>query len=230
MGRKLAIIGAVVVGVVVIGLAGVFIYARVTDDDTPAKTVDNAAAPTDCQSATSVDGSWTVSPGSEVGYQVEEELALGAATTTAQGRTSDVTGSMTINGTTVSTAEFTAQMDTVKSSESRRDNQFRTRIMDVAQYPTASFTLTSPIDLGNIPSEGEKVTTNANGNLTIRGVTQPVTVELHAQRAGCEVRVDAQIPIEFADFGIPEASFPPAGVSVRDNGLLNVFLAFRQSA
>ena len=44
-------------------------------------------------------------------------------------------------------ASFSVPMDTIHSDKSQRDAQFDGRIMDVAQYPTGTFTLTSPIDL-----------------------------------------------------------------------------------
>ena len=46
------------------------------------------------------------------------------------GRTSDVTGSMTIDGASVDAVELVADMKTVKSDDSRRDGQFQGRIME----------------------------------------------------------------------------------------------------
>ena len=67
------------------------------------------------------------------------------------GRTSDVTGQLLVSGTTIESATFDVDLTTVTSDESRRDNQFRTRIMDTATHPTATFELTEPIELERGP-------------------------------------------------------------------------------
>ena len=66
------------------------------DDGTDATTTTAAA---DGADAGDLDGTWTIATGSEAGYRAEEILfgQSGAAT----GRTSDVTGSLDIAGTTV---------------------------------------------------------------------------------------------------------------------------------
>ena len=69
------------------------------------------------------------------------------------GETDAVTGDMTISGTTVESATFTADLTKVTSDQSNRDRQFQGRIMDTATFPDATFKLTSPIDLGEVPAE-----------------------------------------------------------------------------
>ena len=82
---------------------------------------------------------------------------LAGLDTEGAGRTSSITGSMTIDGTTVTDAEFTVDMTTFKSDDSRRDGQFNGRIMEVDTFPTATFALTAPIELGAIPADGESI-------------------------------------------------------------------------
>ena len=89
-----------------------------------------------------------------------------------------------IAGTTVSKADFTVGLATVKSDEDRRDNQFQGRIMDVADVPTATFTLTQPIELPSIPRRTKRSRSPATGDLTLRGVTKPVTFELTREPQG----------------------------------------------
>ncbi len=81
-----------------------------------------------------VSGSWTAGSGSQAGYRVNEVL-LGQ-NTTAVGRTSSVTGTLTLAGSTATAASFRVPMATVHSDKSQRDGQFDGRIMDVARYPT----------------------------------------------------------------------------------------------
>ena len=79
-------------------------------------------------------GTWTVGSGSIVGYRVNE-VPLGQ-NATAVGRTTSVTGHLTIAGTAATAASFSVPMDTIHSDKSQRDAQFDGRIMDVSQYPT----------------------------------------------------------------------------------------------
>ena len=64
-----------------------------------------------------VDGEWVIAADSEVGYRVEE--VINGLDKTANGRTKDVTGSIVIDGTTATSGEFTVDMTTVSTDQSR---------------------------------------------------------------------------------------------------------------
>jgi polyisoprenoid-binding protein YceI len=169
----------------------------------------------------SVSGTWNVSSGSQAGYRVSEVLA--GQSTTAVGRTSSVTGQFQISGTTVKAASFTVQMATVVSDQSQRNAQFDGRIMDVAQYPTAVFTLTKPIALGRIPAPGTVVHVPATGTLAMHGTTRPITISLSAERLSPSIEILGDYNIVFSDWQI---SNPSVGgfVTTADHGLLEVLL------
>ena len=183
---------------------------------------DSAGASSSGGSSSSVDGTWKVSAGSLAGYRIKETLF--GQSNTAVGRTSSVTGSITISGTQVSAGSFTVDMTTVKSDQSQRDHQFQGRIMDTAQFPTSTFVLTKPIDLGSVPADGVTVTETATGNLTLHGTTRPVTFTVQARKSGSTVSVSGSIPIVFADYNIDNPSGGPAQTS--DNGTLEFLLNF----
>ena len=70
----------------------------------------------------------------------------------ATGAADGVTGTVEIAGTTVvEPVDVEVDMTTFESPESQRDGQFQGRIMETAEFPTATFTLTEPIDLGRDP-------------------------------------------------------------------------------
>ncbi len=146
----------------------------------------------------------TSTSASVAGYRVKETLS--GQSKEAVGRTTDVEGSLTINGTTVSAANFTVDLTTVSSDDSRRDGQFQGRIMNTSQFPTATFKLTSPISLGVVPAVGETVTKKATGDLTMHGVTKRITFDVTAKRVSGEFRISAGIPIHFADYNIDNPS------------------------
>ena len=239
------IIGAVV-ALVVLFVGGPFVYINFIKEDAPARlTFDDATTSTAAGSGTTsstptsastaatgtptaanpIEGTWTVTDGSQVGYRVKEVLFGQSAE--AAGRTSDVTGQLTIAGTTVQAASFTADMTTVTSDEGRRDSQFNGRIMNTSQFPEATLTLTQPIDLGSVPGDLVQVTESVTADLTLRGVTQTVTFDLKARRNGANLEVNGSIPIIFADYGIPNPT--TAGITTEDHGELEFLIVLSKS-
>lgn len=166
--------------------------------------------------------SWVATADSTVGYRVTEVLF--GVDTEGVGRTNQVDGSLTIAGTTLATTDFTVDVATIESDDSRRDGQFRGRIMSADEFPTATFTLTAPVELGTEPIEGAAVEVSASGDLTLRGVTNPVTFDLTARVENSRIGVLGAIPVVFADYGIANPS--TGGITTEDNGLLEFVLVF----
>jgi polyisoprenoid-binding protein YceI len=208
---------------------GTWAYIEFLHGDSPERlalgTPAQAAAPAVTaarNSAAGVDGTWKATTGSQGGYRVKENLF--GQDTEAVGRTNGVDGELVIAGTTVKAATVTVDMASVASDESRRDNQFRGRIMNVAAYPTATFTLTKPIELPAVSTEGTRIAVPATGDLTLRGTTRKVTADLSARRHGDAIEVTGAVPVVFSDYGIPNPSFGP--VSTEDHGELEFLVVF----
>jgi len=182
-------------------------------------------------------GTWTVDPsigtfsvtestGTFVGFRVDEVLS-NAGEVEAIGRTPAVTGSLTLDGTTLTAATFEADMTQLVSDRSQRDNRMR-ESLDTTAHPTATFAMTEPADLGAQPAEGEVVDVEAVGELTVAGVTQPVTVPLQAAVTEGVLVVTGSFPVEFADFGVTAPSAPIV-VSVEDHGTVELQLFLTRS-
>lgn len=225
-------------------VGGTWVYLNVIRDDPPPRltlataeggdagsvgegtTSTTAGSGSGSTTPTGVAGDWkVVSNGTTVGYRVSETLF--GQRSEAVGRTSKVTGSLTITGTTVTKAAYSVDMASVTSSESQRDGQFRGRIMSVSSFPTATFELTTPIQLGSIPAPGKKIEVEASGKLTLRGQTRTVTFPLEAVLEEGRIRVLGTIGIDFGDYGIPNPSGGPA--SVGDEGDLEFLLVFERA-
>ncbi|MGI9648780.1 MAG: YceI family protein [Acidimicrobiia bacterium] len=171
-------------------------------DDAPDDDAPSEAAP--------LDGTWiidttagggTVEEGSFVGYRVQEELAsIGAKT--AVGRTTALSGSFTFEGSALSAASVVADLTQLKSDSGGRDGQMRTQSLETNTFPEATFTLTSPVELGAAPADGESFSVQAEGDLTIHGVTQSVIVPIAGQVVGETVVVVGLIQIVFEDYQI----------------------------
>jgi len=180
--------------------------------------------------STSTDGTWSVddSAGSFVGYRVQEQLA-GIGGNTAVGRTNAVTGSLTISGTSVTDVQISADLTQLKSDDDRRDGQLHQRGLETDSFPTATFKLTQPIDLGSVPANGQTITVTATGQLTLHGVTKTVQVPLQARLDGSTIEVVGSIEITFADYSItPPTSF--IALSVEDHGTMELQLFFTKSS
>jgi len=173
-----------------------------------------------------LDGTWSVdtSRGSFVGYRVQEQLA-GIGGNTAVGQTTAVTGSLTISGTSVTDVEVTADLTALKSDDERRDGQLQQRGLETDTFPTATFKLTQPIDLGSVPADGQTITATATGQLTLHGVTKTVQVPLQARLSGNTIEVVGSVDILFSDYSIiAPTSF--IALSVADHGTMELHLFF----
>ncbi len=232
MTKRTKTIIAVAVSVVVLVVGGPWVYINLIKDDAPDElslesttNTSGAMAPTSTSGSTTtndVSGTWTIAQDSVVGYRVKEVLF--GQDTEGVGRTSQVTGSLTIADSAVTKADFTVDMASIESDSGKRDSQFRGRIMDTLAYPTATFTLTSPITFPDTALTGTAFTIDATGDLSLRGTTKAVTFPLEAQLTDGTVRVAGKINIDFADWSIPNPGF--GGITTEDNGDLEFLLTF----
>ncbi len=220
-------------------LAGPYVYIHFIEGPTPAKLelpkAPNSASTSSASSApstsigttSSLDGSWNVGTGSLAGYRVQEVL-LGQSAT-AVGRTREIWGSLTIAGSTVTKGTFTVNMASVVSDQSERNAHFDGPIMGVSQYPTATLTLASPIELGALPANGVQARYNATGTLEMHGVTKTVTFTVSAERLNGTIDALADIAIRFSDWNIANPSIG-GFVTTANKGTLEILLHMTQGA
>jgi polyisoprenoid-binding protein YceI len=169
-------------------------------------------------------GSSADSTDSFVGYRVQEQLAsIGA--NTAVGRTPKVSGTLTISGTQLTAATITADLTALASDDQRRDGQLVSHGIETATYPTATFKLTAPVDLGADPTDGHEVDVTATGELTLHGQTKTVQIALKARLSGSIIEVVGSLPIAFSDYDI-QAPTSFAVLSVSDQGTMELQLFF----
>jgi polyisoprenoid-binding protein YceI len=119
---------------------------------------------------------WHIDPShSTVGFSVKHLMI-----STVRGRFSDFTAALNLDESTPthSGLEVTIKADSIDTRSDQRDNHLRSPdFFDVAQHPTLSFKSTKV--------EGDVNGTFAvTGNLTIRGITRPVTLKASYDGAG----------------------------------------------
>jgi polyisoprenoid-binding protein YceI len=181
-----------------------------------------------------LNGTWTIDQtigrfadfsDSFVGYRVDETLAQNRANT-AVGRTAQVTGTLALDGATITSVDVTADLTRLTSDDNRRDGQLHQQALETDLFPQATFKLTTPIDLGTAPVDGQAITATATGELTLHGVTKTVQVPIKARLSGDVVTVTGSLEIQFADFQIQQpVSF--AILSIEDHGTMEFQLHFR---
>lgn len=225
---KWVVVALVVTAIVLIG--GPYLFFAIFEGSTPGRLhlPPASGVPAGPLQPGPVSGTWQIGAGSIAGYRVNEILF--GQTHTAVGRTTHVTGGMVISGTEVTAADFTVALASVKSDQGSRDAQFRGPIMDTADYPHASFRLTSPIQLGAIPDVGRPISVPATGDLTMRGVRRSITFTLSAERVSATaIALNAEIPIHLSEWHIPNpTSFEVAQVG--NAGTLEVLLQLVRAA
>jgi polyisoprenoid-binding protein YceI len=220
--------------VVVVVLAGALVASEVlhnsADDQASLGAIATGQSPTGTASGaarTSPDGSWKVQPGDGVfvGYRIHEKLrGLDKEVT---GRTPGVTGTLTVAGTSIPAAAFSADLTGLKTDEPLRDNTIKRSGPETAKFPTATFKLTAPVTLPSAPKKGEKLSATAKGDLTVHGVTKPVEVPLDAQWDGDTIKVATSgqgVRLQFEDYGFAALEVPVA--TTDDFGFLEVQLLF----
>ncbi|OLT35543.1 YceI family protein [Rhodococcus sp. BGS-1C] len=225
MTKKWWIVGAIVVVLVALGVTvGPWAYGKfIAESDAPAATVSTSGA----QAATTddIDGTWTIVPGDEAnttaaGYTVDE--VLNGADVTVVGSTTDVSGEVTIENDTVTAGEVLVTTDSITTDNDRRDGQFRGNIFETATYPTATFAFDSPVDLSSIPDDGTTTTVTAEGTLTLKDQSRPVSVEMEVLQSGDTLIASGSIPTTWADFGIEPPSL--GFVTVEDSGSVDFLI------
>lgn len=172
-------------------------------------------------------GSFADFTSSWVGYRIDEELdPIGA--NTAVGRTPAVSGELTIEGTALTDVSIEADLTQLESDNGIRDNQIRGRGLQTDTFPTGTFELTEPLELGEVPAPDTPISVDATGELTLHGTTNPVTIALEAQLVEDLIVVVGSTEVALVDYGID----PPTGLrvlGVADTGTMEFSLLFSRS-
>lgn len=191
----------------------------------PSSTATGAPSPgVSTAPADDLTGAWTVADGSFAGYRVDE--ILHGEHVTVVGRTEEVTGDATIDALTLQEAGFIVDVASIMTDASARDTYFRDQVLATGEFPEATFRLTEPVTVAGPLAEGT-ATFEAEGELTLKGETNPVTVPIDAAFDGERIHVAGSIPITFADYGVTAPSL--GFVSVEPEGLIEFQLVFARS-
>ena len=220
-GIVLGVAAVVVVGLgVTAAVAGPAFYRDVVVGEPEAAPTVSVTPGATTIDTSDLSGAWTVGEGSTAGYRVDE--VLNGTDVTVVGSTDQVTGSVTVEGESVTAATIDVDVASIATDSGNRDGYFRDDAMEASTYPTATFVLTQPIDAG-VPADGDVETVEATGALTMHGVTQSVTVSLQAALSGDGVQISGSVPVTFSDYGVEAPSF--GFVQVEDSGTVEFLVS-----
>jgi polyisoprenoid-binding protein YceI len=249
--RPLVLAGAGIAVVALLVVGAAVVWTLRSDDPnllTEAPAIPTAvpsgvdAAPTleaesvDPPSATSTDSDLpdgvrrfvVVAGDSSAKYVVEETLS--GLPATAVGTTTDVTGEIYLTSDGLYDgieSKFIVDLSTLATDESRRDNYVRSNVLQTSRFPFAEFVIES---LDGFPAgyvEGEEASLTLNGNMTIKGVSQPLTFTVLARQAGDTLTATADTQFLMSDFGInpPQVTIAKA----KDGVVLQVVIIAREA-
>jgi polyisoprenoid-binding protein YceI len=205
------------IGVLVVLIA--FAAAAVKPQPGPPPLALPQAAAATAPAAKPVDGRWNLSTGSAAGFRVRQSL-LGKHADMA-GRTHTVTGTITIAHQRLTAATFHLDLTTITIND-KPASQFA-ETLDTQRYPSATCTLTQPITLPSDVNTGATATATATAQLTLHGVTRPVTFTVTGRRNGSALQATGSIPITFSDWAIKPQNYGPIG-SLADHGVAEFLL------
>ncbi len=170
-------------------------------------------------------GTWAAGPGSVAGFRVQE-TALGFSNDVV-GRTDAVTGTLIISGSRVTRASFRIGLATV-TVNGKTQRQFAVSL-GTRSHPAATFTLPRPVPLAPAFASGATITVAAAGQLTMHGVTRPVTVTISGRRDGPELQAAGSVPVAFSGWGIKgPGGFGPFG-SLANHGIAEFRLVLHRA-
>ena len=137
-------------------------------------------------------GSWALDPSRS---QVELETRHTWGLRPIHGVFGQVTGDGTVTADGQVTGTLAVAAGSIDTKSKMRDKDLRSaKLFDVASHPDITYT----VDGMQAADGGVRVT----GSLTVRGRTRPLSFDAKVSAAAGEVRLDAEVPVNRADFGL----------------------------
>ena len=169
------------------------------------------------------------SSASKASYRAHEQLVGRTLPSEAVGTTSSVSGSLVLapDGSIVADqSKISVDLSKLQSDESRRDNFIKGTTLQTSRFPMATFVPREAQGLPSpLPTSGQ-TTFQLVGDLTVHGVTRPVTWQVTAQFGDASVSGAATTTVNISDFGMTPPKAGPV-LSIEDG--LTLELAFSAS-
>ena len=190
----------------------------------PPQAMEPTAAPEQeptamAQPETPAGGGFVIGEGSEATFTVNEKLAWLDLPNDAVMRTVGIAGTIYLDG---QPTVIELDLHSMTSDAERRDGYVRSRMFPDDR--TATFTVS---DLGDLPDplpEGEEITRDVQGELSIKGVTKPITFEVQARKDPDKLFVLGRTTFTWDDLELPPPNIP-GRIEVKDEVRVEVLLS-----
>lgn len=162
---------------------------------------------------------YVISEGSKATFTVNEKLAWLDLPNDAVMHTEGLTGNVSLDG---QPSVIELDLHSMTSDSDRRDGYVRQRMFP--EHRVATFTVP---DLGELPDplpEGEVITREVQGELTIKGVTKAITFEVDARRDPDKLFILGRTTFTWDDLEIPPPNIP-GRIQVKDEVQVEVLLS-----
>ena len=162
---------------------------------------------------------FVVGEGSEATFTVNEKLNWLDLPNDAVMRTAALSGNVYLDG---QPSVVDIDLHSLSSDSSRRDGYVRQRMFP--NDPVATFTVT---DLGQLPNPftvGEEVSREVAGQLSVRGVTKPITFEVLARLDAERLFILGRTTFTWAELEIPPPNIP-GRIQVKEEVQVEVLLS-----
>ena len=189
--------------------------AAPTEEPAPSEPTAAPAAAGSTASASGGQRTFAIDPANTVvSYEVNEEfgagaldrLGIAAGLHRTIGKTSTVDGALTLNfddaAPQLVDASFTVDISTLTSDQRMRDGRIRDEWLESSRFPTASFSATDIQGVSGAYNEGDEVTFQVAGDLTVREVTNPVVFDVTATLNGSTITGVATTEFPMSSFGV----------------------------
>jgi len=213
------IIAAIVIVAVAAGMSYAYYFAK------KANAPHQAAGPTavvSCSTLGATSGLRTfriVPAQTTASYKVRENLIIRSLpSTVAVGKTQDVSGTFQIRTSQaplVANLNVTVNLSTLTTDEPMRDRYIHSHALESDTYPKATFVSTCTQGIASNYSDGQQVSFNIVGNLTMHGKTNQETFAVTGKLAGDTVTGSATTFLFMSDFGIEPPNL--ANIAIAEN-------------
>jgi polyisoprenoid-binding protein YceI len=211
-GRIAAIAAGLVVLVVVAAIVAVFaLFGGIGGAGSPKAASGTVTAPT---LAPTKNGTvFTIDPsGSQATFTIHEVLF--GQSNTVIGKTSQVAGQILVNGQDPSQSQLgqiKVDLSALATDNDLRNRTLQNRILETTD-PSNQYAIFVATSLKGLPSSiaaGQPVSFSIVGNLTMHGVTRPVTFAAQVtEQSATKLTGQAQSTVRYADFGIAIPDVP----------------------
>jgi polyisoprenoid-binding protein YceI len=226
--RRLRVVAIALAVLLVVGVAGGYLFLVIKDRNAPPPLRLDTAAPG--SHAALPDGRWVVqSADSTVGFRAHEKYLRLPVPSTVVGRTSVVHGTMETRGGAIVGTSVVVDMRTLETNDARRDRTLRSsRGPRWNEHPYGRFTLTGRSIEWDRLRGGPTADIVARGTLRLHDVDRRVEFPLEAQLSGGRFQVVGELRTKMTDFGFDPPSV--AGLTTVRNGVtIEVKLTFVRS-